>query len=99
MEKSMISHSPLFLLRLVNKQTNTRVSAVVPNKTSKNSVDRNHLRRKIYEAVRAMSGLNGTNLASGVHAIIFAKPATLKATQVEIVADLKTLFVKVGILM
>ena len=90
MEKGRVSHSPLFLVRILRDQADIRISAVAPKKVSKTAVGRNKIRRKIYEATRTYKH----RIIPGLHVIIFAKPTVLKATQKEIVADLEDIFVK-----
>ena len=90
MEKGRVSHSSLFLVRILRDQTDIRISAVAPKKVSKTAVGRNKIRRKTYEAIRTFKKM----IVPGLHMIIFAKPTVVKATQNEIVADLKDLFVK-----
>lgn len=94
MEKGKITHSPLFLVRMINNQTGTRIAAVAPNKIFKKAVERNKIRRKIYE----VAGKFKNNLVSGSHMIIFAKAAVNNATKNDILSDLKTLFVKGGVM-
>ncbi len=94
MEKGKIIHSSLFLARVLGGQSDMRVAAVAPKKVVKTAVERNKIRRKIYEAVRKLK----SEMSSKSHILIFAKPTFIKSTQLEIDTDLKTLFVKGGLL-
>jgi ribonuclease P protein component len=94
MEKGKIVHSSLFLARILDGKTETRIAAIAPKKVAKTAVGRNKIRRKIYEAVRKLNG----EISSGSHILIFAKSNIVNATQVEVVIDLKILFVKAGLL-
>ena len=90
MSKGKVLHSTLFMARVLKGQVGTKIAAVAPVKPFKRAVDRNKVRRKIYNALRPVE--------AGTHIIIFAKIGVLQATLEEIAADLKSLFVKAGIL-
>lgn len=94
MEKGKIFHSSLFLARILSNQIDTRISTVTPKKVSKTAVGRNKIRRKMYEAVRNFKD----SIPPGSYIIIFAKPTIIKSKQIDIVTDIKTLFVKAGLL-
>lgn len=94
MEKGKIIHSSLFLARILGGQKDTRIAAVTPKKIMKTAVARNKVRRKIYEAVKEFK----LEIVSGVHILVFAKSTAIKSTQTEIVTDMRTLFVKAGLL-
>jgi ribonuclease P protein component len=72
----------------------TRVAAAVPQKVTKIAAIRNKLRRKTYEGVRTFR----TSIRPGTHAIVFAKPAAVNSKHADLVADVKDLFVKAGLL-
>ena len=96
MEKGRVAHSPLFLVRFV-KISGTFVACVAtvaPKKIAKTAVQRNRIRRKLYEAVRSFRG----DIQPGMHILVFAKPALLVVSQKDITADLKALFVKASIM-
>lgn len=94
MEKGKISHSPLFLLRAMSGNRDERVAAVAPQKIFKSAVIRNKVRRRVYEAARETLSL----IRPGVHMIVFAKSSVLTASSREMIADIRGLFVKAGIL-
>ncbi|MDQ2933285.1 MAG: ribonuclease P protein component [bacterium] len=94
LEKGRVSHSSLFLIRILRGQSDLRVAAVTPKKVSKTAVGRNYMRRKIYESVRPML----SSMAKNTHILIFAKPAAVDVKQKDLVEDLKSLFVKGGLL-
>lgn len=81
-------------MRLVSGSTDTRVAAVAPKKVAKTAVMRNKIRRKIYEALKVIK----PTLKPSFHAIVLAKPAMMQKKQIEIVADMRELFVKANLL-
>lgn len=93
-EKGRVAHSSLFLMRFVKDQAGTRIAAAAPKKTAKTAVLRNKIKRQTYEAV----GTLVENIVPGVHLVLLAKPTIITAKQTDIVGDLKTLFVKAGLL-
>ncbi|MFA6143013.1 MAG: ribonuclease P protein component [Candidatus Omnitrophota bacterium] len=98
MEKGRVFHSTLFLIRVLKTGSGIKVAAVAPQKAAKKAVDRNKMRRKIYEAVvPPLSKYDGKS-ATGYHVIVFAKPAAAAAEFKDIVSDINTVFVKAGIL-
>lgn len=94
MEKGRVFNSPLFLMRIVTGQADTRLSAVTPQKMSKKATERNRIRRAMYEA---LASVGVSNIAS-IHGIVFAKPAMIKATTSDIASGLKAFFEKAGLL-
>lgn len=93
MEKGRVVHSPLFLVRILSGQADTKIAAVASKKVAKTAVVRNKTRRRIYEAVKDLKG----NILNN-HILIFAKPAVVSATLAELNQDLRSLFVKSGLL-
>ena len=81
-------------MRAVSGMPDVRIAAVVPQKVSKVAAIRNRMRRKSYEAVRAIK----TSIRPGTHAIVFAKIAALDSKHADLAADIKNLFVKAGLL-
>lgn len=94
MNKGRVAHSPLFVVRYLQADNGSQLSAVVPQKVVKTSVGRHALRRKMYESVRPLM----SRLASGVHIIVFAKQPAMLAEVTAIQADLESVFVKAGLL-
>jgi ribonuclease P protein component len=94
MEKGKTTHSPLFLLKWVDSQKRSAFSAVAGKKVLNTAAARNHLRRKIYESIRALD----IKPMTGVHAIIFAKNPAVTADQTALSTDLKSIFVKADLL-
>lgn len=94
MEKGKTAHSPLFLVRWTSSEKQTAFSAVSGKKVVSTAAGRNYMRRKIYEALRKL----GLTSVSGVHAIIFAKSPAVEADQEVLANDLKSIFVKAGLL-
>lgn len=112
MEKGKVTHSPLFIMRAIQykeqaiqqdraKQVRSKekggncvkIAAVAPKKVAPTAVLRNAIRRRAYEAVLSMI----PSIIPGTHAIIFAKPESIRADLKGISADLKTLFSKAKI--
>ena len=95
MEKGKIFHSPLFLARILAGQLETKIAAIAPQKIVKMAVQRRKIRRKIYEGVRSLHA----DILPNEHILIFAKTVNVaSSSQAEIKNDLKTLFVKAGIM-
>lgn len=97
MEKGIIFHSPLFLIRSFDAGDGNgfRAAAVAPKKIAKTAAVRNTMRRRMYAATEPLLEMTRNE---NFHAIIFA---TAKATTVktaEMTRDLNDLFVKAGIL-
>ena len=97
MLKGRVFHSPLLMARVLGGQTDTRISAAAPIKIYKKAVERNKVRRKIYNALRIQLAGVGS-IKDGTHVVVFAKAGISEAAQEEIAAELKTLFVKAGVL-
>lgn len=99
MEKGKPIHSPLFLVRLISiSDQNSKISAVIPNKVAKLASQRTRLRRVIYSALEKIQA----SFKPDFQAVIFAKPLFFKdkkvPDQIMIDAEIKTLFVKAGLL-
>jgi len=93
MKKGRLFHSTLFTLRLLCDQNEVGIAAVAPKKMAKTAVERNRIRRKIYEAVRPMC-----IRIRKCHMILLAKPGVSVAKQKDISEDIGRVFVKSGIL-
>ncbi len=94
MEKGRVTHSSLFLVRVLKTDAKKRVSTVVPKKVSKTAVGRNKLRRQMYEAIAPLF----SSMIDGVHVIVFAKNTAIETPFVDLSAEMKTVFVKAGLL-
>jgi len=94
MEKGVTAHSPLFLVKWVKSTERTGIAAVVPQKVSKKAVDRNALRRRMYDAVSSLY----SEISLPVHIIIFAKHTTSEASLKDMTLAMRSVFVKAGIL-
>lgn len=97
----MTAHSPLFYLRYVKIEPikgkdieKSRISAVVPIKIAKKAVQRNKIRRQIYEATRAIYG----SIIEGANVIIFAKEAMKEVSFMDMEKGIKDIFVKARLL-
>ena len=96
MEKGRVTHSPLFLLRFLKTDSagQTRIAAVAPQKIFKKAVQRNKLRRQMYEAVRPLYA----DVRPQLHVVIFAKAIAATADQATLKKEIKDIFVKAGLL-
>ncbi|MEK7681008.1 MAG: ribonuclease P protein component [Patescibacteria group bacterium] len=68
MKNGKVVNSPLFVLRYITNQPDTRISAVAPVKIAKKAVIRNRARRRMYGVLREFF----PSIISGIHAIIFS---------------------------
>lgn len=91
-----ITHSPLFLVRSANipGQTAAKMSAVAPQKIFKTASARNNMRRKIYNASRAII----SNLVSTASVAVFAKAPAANSDADTLATGLKEVFVKAGLI-
>lgn len=94
MEKGRVIHSPLFLMRVMRSEGSTKFAAVAPKKIAKTAVDRNKLRRIIYNAIKT----SYPRLVPSHHIGLFAKATAVGASFEVIAKDVHDLFVKAGIL-
>ena len=72
-----------------------RVANVVPAKIAKKAVQRNQLRRKMYEVIRPIF----KQITPGQHIVVFAKSAALLVTFEQLSKEMRDSFVKAGLLM
>lgn len=93
MEKGRVYHSPVFVMRSIQVQVGTKISAVAPKKIAPTAVARNLIRRRIYEAIQP----NIKSIIPGTHAIIFAKTEAIKTDVKTMATELKSLFMKAKI--
>lgn len=95
LRKGFQTRSKLFITRYKpNNQTQNRFCVIVSKKVFKNAVDRNYLRRKIYEALRANEKqflLNNSNL----DCIIIAKQNSKSLPYKEIEEGIQQLLTKI----
>jgi len=94
MERGKTAHSPLFLVKWLGSQKQTAFSAVAGKKVLKTAAARNHMRRRIYESLKALDHKK----MSGIHVIVFAKNPAVTADQEALAVDLRSVFVKAGLL-
>jgi ribonuclease P protein component len=94
LKKGRVVHNPLFWLRILKTEGNTKVSVISPQKVAKSAVKRNEIRRKIYNIVR-----NYIDLLPNEHRLILCpKETTNKAEDKQILDSVKDIFVKGGLL-
>ena len=90
-----VFHSPNFTLRFLALKTGqAKIAAVAPAKAVKKAVQRNRMRRLIYEAVRPL--LPG--LKNDVQTIVLAKSSAVNLNLTDISKELAGLFEKAVLL-
>ncbi|MEK7501556.1 MAG: ribonuclease P protein component [Patescibacteria group bacterium] len=90
LKNGKVLSSPLFILRYIENQPDTRISAVAPVKIAKKAVARNRARRRMYGVVREFL----PSIIPGIHAIIFSRNALADSDFESIRNELKGLLVK-----
>ena len=93
-KKGRVFHSPIFVIRVLVGTTDTRFSAVMPNKIEKTAAGRNYSRRKTYIALRNISPL----IKKSCNVILIAKKSVKNIEATELQNDIKGVFVKSTIL-
>ncbi len=89
-------YSNNFVLRFSeNELSKSRFCVVVSKKISKRAVDRNRIRRRIYEAIR----LNYDKIKPGFDFMILTKLSVLKLNYHEIEKDILYIFKKSGVML
>ena len=89
-------HSTLFTLRILGGQKTTGFAAIMSKKIAKTAVARNLARRRVYEALE-ISGI-AVMIKKGTNATILCKDKVASSIIKEQATDLKTLFMKAGVL-
>ncbi|MEK9177609.1 MAG: ribonuclease P protein component [Patescibacteria group bacterium] len=90
LKNGKVLSSPLFILRYIINQSDTRISAVAPVKIAKKAVIRNRARRRVYGAIREFF----SSIISGVHAIIFSRSDLISYDFESVRDSIKDLLVK-----
>ncbi len=95
MKNGKVVHSTFFIARIQSPTPSFRAAAVAPVKIAKTAVVRNRSRRRIYAAVRSLS----LPASAKAHVILIAKsPLLIDDGSDAMRADLRSLFVKAGLL-
>jgi ribonuclease P protein component len=94
LKKGRVAHNPLFWLRTLKIQGNTKVSVICPQKIAKSAVKRNEIRRRIYNQIR----LFVNNLLTEYQCIVCPKETINKSSDQQINEAIKDIFVKGGLL-
>ncbi len=94
MEEGKIFHSPLFLARLLKVEGVNRFSVAVPKKIAKTAVERNKIRRRFYSALRPLD----PKISPSVQGVFIVKAPVIKSSLAEISSELKSFFVKIGLM-
>ncbi len=93
-EKGRFSHGKYFLFRYIKNEGLPRFAVSVPKKVLKNAVDRNKIRRRVFNSIRKL--INKTH--EGYKIIIVVKNGAEKLSIEEIYKELESDFVKSGFL-
>jgi ribonuclease P protein component len=94
MEKGKIVHSPLFLARILPASDKARFAAIAPQKIAKTASERIRIRRLIYKGLTELY----PSVSTPIHCALFAKQPILVASSDVVTADIRSLFVKAGLL-
>lgn len=93
-EKGRFSYGKYFLFRYIKNNDIPRFAVSVSKKVSKSAVDRNKIRRRIYNSIRKI--INRTQ--EGYKIIIFVKNGIEKLSLEEVSKEIEADFVKSGFL-
>ena len=93
-EKGKFARSPLFSVRYTSSEADTRISAAVPIKEAKKAVERNRIRRRVYEAIATLAA----KISPGTHAVVFCRQKVLESDFKSMRDELEMVFVKAGLL-
>ena len=88
MKKGRVVHSSLFLMRFMNDQKDTRISAVAPVKIFKKAVLRNATRRKMYIIIESV----WPHVKNGIHGAVFPKKDISGIETPDLTRDIQKLF-------
>ena len=94
LKKGRVVHNPLFWLRILSVQGGTKVSVICPQKIAKSAVERNEVRRKIYNQMRLLVN----QLTMNSQCILCPKEAINKINDQQLADSIKDIFVKGGLL-
>lgn len=94
MDKGKLFHGALSSAKFLKTTGASRFSVAVSKKVAKNATDRNKVRRRIYNVLRKIY----INVPTGIHGVFMAKNTILKAKLPAIALDMKSIFVKSGLL-
>ena len=94
MKEGRANHSSLFLVRALVTADHTRISVTISSKIAKTAVLRNRIRRKLYEAIKPLY----SGVKEHIHVVVIAKAPILTMSQSDIETEIKSVFVKAGLL-
>ena len=94
LKKGRVVHNPLFWLRILKTDGNTKIAVISPQKIAKSAVKRNEIRRRIYNQIT----LFVNNLINEHQCIICPKETINKSSDQQINEAIKDIFVKGGLL-
>lgn len=93
-KKGVVSHSSLFLLRILTGQKDTRISVAAPKKVANTAVIRNKNRRRLYPAIKPLF----PHLSTGVWAILFVKKDISDIDFEVLIQNVREAFIKAKLL-
>ncbi|MEY2664398.1 MAG: Ribonuclease [Candidatus Parcubacteria bacterium] len=98
--KGRLVHSRFFIIKVVKVDEKSRFAVSAPKKVAKSAVDRNKIQRRTYSAIREIffSKKAQKEAQKNIQAVFIAKNPVLTATLPQITEDIRTAFVKIGIL-
>ena len=94
MEKGRATHSSLFWMRTLKYEGLTKVAAIAPQKIAKTAVQRNSLRRKMYESIKPFFG----SITPNHLIVVCAKEPVKKSVFKDLAKEMREIFVKSGLL-
>lgn len=94
MKNGRVIHSPLFLVRWIPVVGPAKFAAIASKKLAPTAVERNKMRRKVYEGIRSAEKFIDHADISGFHAAFFAKLPTRSAVRNEIDGSISSLVKK-----
>ncbi|MDB5238827.1 MAG: Ribonuclease protein component [Candidatus Parcubacteria bacterium] len=98
MKDGKVVHSTFFIGRIRLMPDSLRIAAVAPVKIAKTAVVRNRTRRRIYAAIRSAFGSDMSVMKSAQVILIAKAPLLVSDDPTQIQADIRSLFVKAGLL-
>ncbi len=93
-EEGFRIHSELFAIRhITGTEPFRRYAVAIGRKITRSAVERNHLRRRIYESVRAFEKGGSNEVSCDI--VIMARSSTLKAEFGELLTSMKEVLNKI----
>lgn len=93
MKRGRVFHSPFFVLMILQNNGISKFSAVAPSKIAKTAVMRNKIRRRLYSVIAKID-----TKTEGADVILISKKPVLEATTDQLEQEIRTIFVKGGLI-